>query len=66
MDVFDQATVQEEKAREMALKLARDKQPQLTSCGVCHNCAEPVNSGLLFCDANCRDDWQKRNPAPRG
>ena len=32
-------------------------------CGQCYNCAEPVKSGVTFCDADCRDDWQVRKRA---
>ena len=65
MDIYDQATEREEKDRALALQHAIAATPQLARCGVCHNCAEPVSIDLLFCDANCRDDWQLRNPAPR-
>jgi hypothetical protein len=27
--------------------------------GHCHYCDEPVGEGMRFCDAHCRDDWQK-------
>lgn len=30
--------------------------------GLCHNCNDPLPGGQLFCDCNCRDDWQLRNP----
>lgn len=26
----------------------------------CYNCDAPVGAGLVFCDADCRDDWQAR------
>ena len=28
--------------------------------GSCHNCDEPVNPGRLFCDAECREDYDYR------
>lgn len=27
--------------------------------GVCLNCGEPLKPGLRWCDADCRDDWQR-------
>lgn len=64
MDIYDQATEREELDRKIALQHTLNTTPQLERVGVCHNCGEPLQSHLLFCDANCRDDWQLRNPAP--
>jgi len=25
--------------------------------GFCYNCAEPLVTGMRFCDADCRNDW---------
>jgi len=63
-DIYDQATEKEEQERELALAHVRNKRPLITPCGKCHNCGEQVEQ--LFCDVHCRDDWQLRNPAPRG
>lgn len=30
--------------------------------GRCLNCKDPVAESLRWCDDNCRDDWQLRNP----
>ncbi|HDR2590893.1 hypothetical protein ACEV60_27295 [Enterobacter ludwigii] len=27
--------------------------------GLCHNCSEPLDN-VHFCDADCRDDYEKR------
>ncbi|TCS70754.1 hypothetical protein EDC61_11481 [Sulfuritortus calidifontis] len=27
--------------------------------GSCLNCGEPLKPGLRWCDADCRDDWQR-------
>ncbi|QIK36859.1 hypothetical protein GWK36_01315 [Caldichromatium japonicum] len=27
--------------------------------GFCLNCGEPLKDGLRWCDANCRDDWER-------
>ena len=34
-------------------------------CGECHYCGEPLNDGRRFCDADCRDDWQREMDALR-
>lgn len=67
MDIFDQATEQEEQAREVALNNVRNRKPILQPSGVCFNCRAPLSmhhkAKACFCDADCRDDWQKRNKA---
>jgi hypothetical protein len=65
-DIFDQATDQEEKAREVALAEVRSRKPSLVLTGFCHNCDEMVRTGMYFCDVDCRDDWQKRNGGLHG
>lgn len=51
------ADAQVARAIEMAQK-ARAVPPM----GKCYNCGEklPAFSGQRFCDADCRDDWEKR------
>lgn len=44
-----------EQAVENALNRPDEPLPQT---GRCHNCGEPVTE--LFCDADCRDDWERR------
>lgn len=64
MDIYDQATQQEELARSIALSAIRSRangMPQLIPVGTCYNCNSSVSASLLFCDADCRDDWQHRN-----
>ena len=51
---------QERMEKEMALRLTVRK-PVITGTGQCHNCDEELAGvTVLFCDADCRDDWQKR------
>lgn len=46
---------------ELALRLkARQQTPDLPPTGSCYNCGEAVLSDARWCDADCRDDWQKR------
>jgi hypothetical protein len=62
-DITDDATDQELKFTELAIQAARACRPQLPRNGRCHNCEELVEG--LFCDADCRQDWEKRQRARR-
>jgi len=53
----DMATAREEQDRELALKVRKPGGPAAT--GVCLCCGEPVTDGRRWCDADCRDDWQR-------
>lgn len=61
-DPTDLASVQEQMLRDAAINAARMTCAYLPDTGACHNCSEPVTDGLHFCDADCRNDWQLRNP----
>lgn len=37
----------------------RGRPPELIAVGFCHYCGETVRPGHLFCDPDCRDDWQR-------
>ncbi|WP_211475172.1 hypothetical protein [Collimonas humicola] len=41
------------------------KQAMLDSDGRCHFCDELVAHGRLFCDVDCRDDYDKEQAALR-
>lgn len=50
-------------ATEIALAAARLRRlPVLPHTGRCHNCDAEVGDAL-FCDGDCRDDWQRRERA---
>lgn len=36
---------------------------RLPATGSCHFCQDPVVETLLFCDADCRDDFEKEQAA---
>lgn len=56
-DIADRA--QDHIEREEALVLAAGhKPPGPKADGHCHNCGEPVEH--LFCDSDCRDDYEER------
>lgn len=62
-DDSDLATEREEIARNAALLAVRERalaKPALLPIGYCHNCDATISEQLLFCDCDCRDDWQKR------
>ncbi len=62
MDELDRAQEREEEMRADALAQRR---PVLAACGACHYCDEPLPAGRLFCDADCRDEWQRLDDARR-
>lgn len=45
--------------REAPYLMASRKRVTHVANGECHNCYEPVPAGL-FCDAFCREDFEKR------
>lgn len=64
MDEFDRAQQLEEAEREAAIR-AQQAKLRMVACGACHNCNEPLPPGMLFCDRDCRDDYEKRQPRGR-
>ena len=63
MDVIDQSESTLQINETLALQQRKDAGPP--PCGECHYCGEPLNDGRRFCDADCRDDWQKRQAAQK-
>lgn len=57
MDDVDRA--QERETLDRALAIAAARMPTLPATGDCHNCAASIPSGALFCDADCRDDYER-------
>ena len=37
----------------------------LVAVGTCYSCAEPVDAGRRFCDADCAQDWERAERARR-
>lgn len=62
MCVFDQAQQREQEDRMRAIAAAAGGR-RLVAGGACHNCLEPVSPGSVFCDADCRDDYELRRKA---
>lgn len=60
-DDFDHASELEQWQRDQALHHARS-QRAMPATGACHNCGEALPDARLFCDRDCRDDYEKRHP----
>lgn len=58
MDIIDRAQKRIDIQLEEALQ---HREPELTAKGQCYNCNEPLPHNKKFCDADCRDDWEKRH-----
>jgi predicted nucleic acid-binding Zn ribbon protein len=61
-DIADDAERREAEHRAAALSV---RKPTVTPCGFCHYCNEPLRSSLLFCNTDCRDDFQAQQDAKR-
>lgn len=61
-DLLDVAKEVELAATEAAIArvLAEAKESVLRLKGRCYNCDERVENTLLFCDEDCRDDYERR------
>lgn len=60
-DLSDLATAFEGKYLESALSERKPNAPK--PCGHCLNCEAPLPEGRRWCDADCRDDWEKLKAA---
>lgn len=56
---IEQAEENVRRAVEMEIAAIRNK-PKLQATGSCYNCEESVDGGRLFCDADCKEDWEYR------
>jgi len=61
-DIYDQATEREERDRALSLSVVLARKPAILPNGQCYNCGHSLAHDGLFCDGDCRDDWQARNP----
>ena len=59
-DEIDRAQEYESTLREAQIKSAANSGPVAKYTGFCLSCAMPiVEHGRRWCDAGCRDDWEK-------
>lgn len=54
-----------ELADRLAAETAARNRPGMTPTGACYWCAEPVEGERLFCDVECRDEFQERQETLR-
>ena len=62
-DLFDHLAEVEAIYRKAQLSQRKPTGPSAT--GFCLNCEEPLEDGHRWCDADCRDDFEKRMAANR-
>ena len=62
-DIIDQANDLTEQLTTAYVAYQRSKNHALPYVGQCYNCHAATPDGHNFCDADCRDDWQKRRRA---
>lgn len=58
-DLIDQAQTTDNFYQSMALKQSLKPVATAVFTGFCLNCDEPVQHPRRWCDAECRDDWEK-------
>lgn len=56
-DILDQASELEAMLNNAAAQFRKPTGPAAT--GRCLHCGEPLPNGLRWCDATCRDDFEK-------
>lgn len=62
MDTGDESVRRQEQETDIALRQARAAAASLPEpTGVCLNCCDAVPDGHRWCDADCRDDWERIN-----
>ncbi len=59
-DEIDIANDRAQQDLDEALARACRHEPALAPTGWCYNCAEPMADDRLFCDRDCRDDYEHR------
>lgn len=65
-DALDRASIEEQRELDRCIAAAKQStKPPLPAIGSCHNCDESLRPGMRFCDADCRDDYEKRKAAKR-
>lgn len=67
MDIFDKASEREQQDRELALNTQRDRavRDTLIPTGRCYFCEGDISAGRLFCDGDCRDDFERERKRRR-
>lgn len=63
-DICDRAAVEEERERAENLRRQANKR-RLSPRGNCYNCAAVVARNSLFCDADCKEYFERRERAKK-
>ncbi len=62
MDPIDIAQEREHTDTARAIDAARRPKPGPVANGYCLHCDAAVTDGRRWCNAACRDDWQREHP----
>jgi hypothetical protein len=65
MDEMDRVQDAVDEMRAYFIESVRAHRPTLPPTGECFYCGKPLGGGLRWCDAECRDEWE-RAQASRG
>ena len=65
MDDADRAAELEDIYREAAVAAIRRRIEVMPSLGYCYYCGEALRAGKRFCDADCRDDYDRHEELQR-
>ena len=59
-DIYDRASDAEARDRELAIKTQKERAARdtLIPTGRCYFCEGDISAGRLFCDGDCRDDYE--------
>jgi len=60
MDDIDRSQAQQEALLAAQLSAARSAVKPLPWVGCCYNCETATPEGVNFCDADCREDYDRR------
>lgn len=58
-DEIDKAQEMDGFLRQIAIMQSVNTQPVANFTGFCFHCEEPVSYPRRWCNADCRDDWEK-------
>jgi len=59
-DQCDIADLEIQRSLDRALETVKNSK-RMESTGLCHDCGNSVDGGLLFCDKECRDEYEWYN-----
>lgn len=63
MDIIDHADEVMEQMQTARIEAIRTTKARLPSIGRCHYCSSATEENQLFCDADCRDDYEHEQKA---